>query len=60
MIENDICSIYIQKEKKRWENFKFALHPAREFPDNKIYASIKIEPESNREIIKNFVVRCFF
>ncbi len=61
MIENDICSIYLQKKKKLWENFEFALHSdAQKFPDNKIYASIKIEPTSARKMIKNFDVRSFY
>jgi hypothetical protein len=44
-----------------WEIFQFDFHPfAREFPDNKIYAIIKIEPELARGLIKHFVVRSCF
>jgi len=33
---------------------------AEKFPYNKIYGTIEIEPESARQLIKNFIVRFFF
>ncbi|CAF1040556.1 unnamed protein product [Rotaria sordida] len=51
------------KDEKLWENLDIVFcREAMEFPDNKIYATIKIEPESARRLIEKFfliVNKCY-
>jgi len=41
-----------------WNRFKIDFcREAQKFPDNKIYTTIKIDPDADRRLIHNFTVR---
>ncbi|CAF3845606.1 unnamed protein product [Rotaria sp. Silwood1] len=62
MTDDELLSSYIKnqqddKYEKLWQDLQIDFHlEALKFPDNKIYGTIHIIPESSRKLIKKFVL----
>ncbi len=52
-----MSNLFEQETEKLWKNFQLDFQlEASKFPDNKIYGTIDIKPESARKLIRKLVV----